>query len=57
MKTPLPACFLCFALLALPAAARSPNEKAARYLEPLLKRPGSGSLPDLLPARWRPGSK
>src|SRR6187431_644866 len=52
MKTSLSACFLCFALLALPAEAQAPNEKAARYLEPLLKRPGSGPLFERFVDAW-----
>lgn len=52
MKTLLPHCFLILALLAVSAGAQQPNEKAGRYLEPLLKRPGSGPLFERFVDAW-----
>jgi len=47
-----PLCLLSLALFAAPAAAQQLNEKAARYLEPLLKRPGSGPLFERFVDAW-----
>lgn len=50
-NSPLPAA-LIYCLLVAPLAAQEPNEKAARYLDPLLKRPGSGPLFERFVDAW-----